>query len=144
MTIFGSSSIGALRAVELEKFGMIGIGEVFSWYRDGLVEDDDEVAMTYCPETFLPTSVPLINIRIALSQIVQDDPITRLQASATIEKLKSTYFPNRHWHAAIRFLEEFQSPVAAIKVRKYLAESNPDAKQQDAKLLIEQVANYSQ
>ncbi|MGH9954024.1 MAG: TfuA-like protein, partial [Nitrososphaeraceae archaeon] len=33
--VIGSSSIGALRAVELEKFGMIGIGKVFELFKYG-------------------------------------------------------------------------------------------------------------
>src|SRR5512132_542369 len=43
--VFGSSSMGALRAAELHAFGMIGIGAIFEAYRDGELEDDDEVAV---------------------------------------------------------------------------------------------------
>src|SRR5262245_23975176 len=41
--VYGSSSMGALRAAELHTFGMIGVGEVFEAFRDGHLEDDDEV-----------------------------------------------------------------------------------------------------
>jgi hypothetical protein len=33
--VYGASSMGALRAAELEAFGMIGIGQIFAAYRDG-------------------------------------------------------------------------------------------------------------
>jgi hypothetical protein len=49
----GSSSMGALRAAELHRYGMIGIGKIFEMYRDG-EEDDSLVAMTFEPETYRP------------------------------------------------------------------------------------------
>src|ERR1041384_8086509 len=36
--VFGASSMGALRAAELEPFGMIGVGRVFAGFRDGEYE----------------------------------------------------------------------------------------------------------
>ena len=36
--VFGASSMGALRAVECEAYGMVGVGEIFAWFRDGLVD----------------------------------------------------------------------------------------------------------
>src|SRR5205823_10627421 len=40
--VFGSASMGALRAAELLPFGMEGVGAVFELYRDGLFEDEDK------------------------------------------------------------------------------------------------------
>jgi hypothetical protein len=45
--VYGSASMGALRAAELSAFGMIGIGKIFEWYRDGVIERDDEVAVAH-------------------------------------------------------------------------------------------------
>src|SRR5437764_2123392 len=45
--VFGSASMGALRAAELTAFGMTGVGAIFEACRDGLLEDDDEVAVTH-------------------------------------------------------------------------------------------------
>ena len=41
--------MGALRAAELHVFGMVGVGRVFELFRDGLLEDDDEVAVAHGP-----------------------------------------------------------------------------------------------
>ena len=46
----GAASLGALRAVELEKFGMVGIGKIFQLYKFGKLNADDEVAVTFAPE----------------------------------------------------------------------------------------------
>ena len=48
--VYGSASIGALRAAELHTFGMVGIGRIFEAYRDGILTDDDEVAVLHGPE----------------------------------------------------------------------------------------------
>ena len=45
--VYGSASMGALRAAELHAFGMEGVGEIFECYRDGTLEDDDEVAVVH-------------------------------------------------------------------------------------------------
>ena len=47
--VFGAASMGALRAAELHPFGMRGVGRIFEAYRDGLLEDDDEVAVLHGP-----------------------------------------------------------------------------------------------
>src|SRR5207253_3671063 len=45
--VVGASSMGALRAAETAAFGMIGIGEVYRMYVDGVITDDDEVALAH-------------------------------------------------------------------------------------------------
>ncbi len=63
--VLGASSMGALRAAELHPFGMIGYGTIFEWYRDGMIDGDDEVALWHGSEEsgFRPLSEPLVNIR---------------------------------------------------------------------------------
>ncbi len=33
--VYGSSSMGALRASELDEFGMVGVGRIYECYRSG-------------------------------------------------------------------------------------------------------------
>src|SRR4029434_6356953 len=47
VSVFGASSMGALRGAELAVCGMIGVGRIFEAYRDGLYTDDDEVAVLH-------------------------------------------------------------------------------------------------
>ena len=56
--VFGASSMGALRAVETERFGTVGVGAVFAMFRDGVLDGDDEVALVYDPETYRKLSEP--------------------------------------------------------------------------------------
>lgn len=78
--VSGSSSMGALRAAELHRFGMRGFGEIFRLYRDGVVEGDDEVAVVHgtAEDGYRAYSDPLVSIRIALRDaaaagVIRDD-----------------------------------------------------------------------
>lgn len=66
--VLGAASMGALRAAELHPFGMIGIGKVFDWYRNGAITADDEVAVLHAPQElgYACMSVALVNLRATL------------------------------------------------------------------------------
>jgi len=72
--VFGASSMGALRAAELHPFGMVGVGSIFEAYRDGRLEDDDEVAVIHGPaELGYPAlSEAMVNIRRTLADAVAE------------------------------------------------------------------------
>ncbi|MBP2230555.1 hypothetical protein J2847_003860 [Azospirillum agricola] len=87
--VFGASSMGALRAAELHPFGMIGVGAIFEAYRDGRLEDDDEVAVVHGPaELGYPSlSEAMVNIRrtladAAVERILSQDTAFRLEGIA--------------------------------------------------------------
>lgn len=65
VTVFGAASMGALRAVELEPFGMIGVGQVFRRYRSGEWNDDADVALLHASaeHAHRPLTVPLVVMR---------------------------------------------------------------------------------
>ena len=75
--VFGSASMGALRAAELAAFGMRGVGKIFEAYRTGVFEsyqdevfeDEDEVAVIHAPEgaTYRAASEAMVNIRSTLA-----------------------------------------------------------------------------
>jgi hypothetical protein len=83
--VLGAASMGALRAAELQKYGMRGVGRVFEAYRDGRYapfkdpfEDDDEVAVIHGPpETdFTTVSEAMIDIRDTLARAAEFGVIT--------------------------------------------------------------------
>ena len=69
--IYGAASMGALRAVETDYLGMIGLGRIYEWYRDGVTEDDSEVAVSYAEHNgfFHLNSVPLVDIRAGVDEL---------------------------------------------------------------------------
>jgi TfuA protein len=102
VTVIGASSMGALRAAELDAFGMVGVGEVYRRFRDGELESDDEVALVYDPESGYALSEPLVNIRATLEAAVADGAVAPAEADAVLEAARALYFPERTWPAVLR------------------------------------------
>ena len=83
--VLGAASMGALRAAELAPFGMEGIGRVFEWYRDGVLDGDDEVAVRHLPGShgYLPLTVALVEVRSAVAELVDGGEARRAPGSGS-------------------------------------------------------------
>jgi hypothetical protein len=97
--VFGASSMGALRAAELHPLGMVGHGVVFEWYRDGVIDGDDEVALLHGAEDtgYRGMSEPLVNIRYNLQRAVEERWLTAEQARALAKEMKKLHYPERSY-----------------------------------------------
>jgi hypothetical protein len=73
INVWGAASIGALRAAELAPFGMMGFGEIYENYRQGVVERDDAVAVVHAPEELghAPLSMPLVDVWATLDRALE-------------------------------------------------------------------------
>ena len=103
IAVFGAASMGALRAAELAPFGMEGVGAVFEAYRDGVLEDDDEVAMIHGPADFgYPIlSEAMVNIRRTLSE-AHADGIIGVETQAALEEIaRNLPYRERTYAAAL-------------------------------------------
>src|SRR5688572_22386615 len=97
--VFGSASMGALRAAELAPFGMIGVGAIFEAYRDGILEDDDEVAVAHGPADtgYRAGSDAMVNIRATLARAVSTGVIDDLTASTLGRLGKGLFYAERSY-----------------------------------------------
>jgi TfuA protein len=93
--VVGSSSMGALRAAEMDTLGMTGIGEVYRMYRSEELVSDDEVALVFDPETGLSLSEPLVNIRFTLREAERLNVITQQDHGALLVAAQSVFYPQR-------------------------------------------------
>ncbi len=96
---YGSSSMGALRAAELAPFGMVGVGEVFSWFSSGELESDDEVAVVHGPESvgYAPASVALVVARATVTRAVAQAATRQEVADLVVVAGRRTWYPHRTW-----------------------------------------------
>jgi hypothetical protein len=92
----GASSMGALRAAELDRYGMIGIGQIYERFRDG-EEDDSLVILNYDPESYRPLSTPRVGheakrldalLAVNFSRSNTSTPITSLNRKSITPYLK--------------------------------------------------------
>jgi hypothetical protein len=139
VAVYGAASMGALRAVELHRYGMIGVGSIFRLFRRGVLDADDEVAVTYCGETWRPLSEPLINTRYALRGAVRKGILTGAEAARIIADLRSAYFPDRTRQLVLRLAQGVAGADRARALRNFLATEAPDIKGRDARRLLERI-----
>jgi hypothetical protein len=97
--VIGAASMGALRAAELEPFGMTGIGCIFELFRTGELEGDDEVAILHAPGHlgYTPVTAALVEIRLMVRALVSEGVINPGSADAFIDQVKALSFQHRHW-----------------------------------------------
>jgi len=93
--VVGSSSMGALRAAEMDTLGMTGIGEIYRMYRSGELVSDDEVALVFDPETGFSLSEPLVNIRFTLREAERQGIISGQDHAALLAAAKAVFYPQR-------------------------------------------------
>jgi hypothetical protein len=137
--VVGASSMGALRAAELDTLGMEGVGVVYALYRDGTLVADDEVALVYEPGTYAHLSEPLVNIRCTLEAAVRDRVVSPGEAAALLSAARSLYFPDRTYP---RVCEEAAGLLPEGTIRDFLAYARTqavDQKEEDARACLVRV-----
>jgi hypothetical protein len=140
--VYGAASMGALRAAELSPYGMIGVGAIYRSYRDGALEDDDEVAVLHEPfdRGYRSTSDALVNIRATLQAASQAGVIDPDQAAAIIGTGKSIFYPDRTFEHVVEATERLDGD-AKVALKRWFAEHGLiDLKRLDATELIERLA----
>jgi hypothetical protein len=140
--VFGAASMGALRAAELNAFGMVGIGEIFAAYRDGIIEDDDEVAVVHGPPElgYVQLSEAMVNIRATLRRATD----ARLIAPATAERLitigKGLFYKERSYPRLLAGAAEAGLPAAEIEaLGAWLEQNQVNQKRLDAVALLQAI-----
>ena len=141
--VFGSSSMGALRAAELHMFGMEGAGKVFEAYRDGLFEDDDEVAVIHGPEEFgyRQISEAMVNLRAGLQRAEAAGLISPATRQALLREAKRMFYPERSWPRLLECGAGSGLPEGELAaLRDFVRRENPNVKRDDAIELLRRVA----
>jgi hypothetical protein len=159
ISVYGSASMGALRAAELAPFGMEGVGEIFEAYRDGALEDDDEVAVAHgaADTGYRRVSVAMVNIRKTLAEAESSGIISRTTRQKLECVAKELFYPERSYKSMLgiaagrglasaelfdleRWLPRFQIDQKrndAISMLRHMNEqigSKPEPKRPDYKL----------
>jgi hypothetical protein len=140
--VFGSSSMGALRAAELAAFGMEGVGRIFQAFHDGALEDDDEVAVAHGPAQsgFRALSEAMVNLRAGLEAAERAGLISAATASALVALGKAMLYPDRSWSALVAAGTAAGLPAAELEaLGGFVRRAQPDQKRDDALELLRRV-----
>ncbi len=130
--VIGASSMGALRAAELDVLGMEGVGEIYRMYREGVLESDDEVALAFDPTTGTALSEPLVNIRATLAACVEQGVLDQASHDRLLEIARAMYYPERTYRRLCMEAAGKVEKGALDRFCDFAGERPVDLKRQDA------------
>ena len=137
--------MGALRAVELNAFGMQGVGKIYNDYLKGNLDRDDEVTVVHAPESlnFMPLSEALVNIRYTFKKAQAKGIIDANCCLNLIELADSTFYKERSYNLIINrsvnagLINETQAKRLII----WLASNKINQKREDAMDLVRNIGH---
>lgn len=135
--VVGGSSMGALRASELDEMGMIGIGRVYKAYKSGEIESDDDVAVVFNPETGEQHSEALITMNYNFKRACREGIISPEDLDELNSTAKKIFYPKRTYRSVI-----MKSSLDADKkdiLMNYIDEEGIDIKREDALLVLKYI-----
>ena len=148
--VYGASSMGALRAAELDQFGMIGIGKVFEAYRTGVFppfsdetfEDDDEVAVAHGPaELGYVGSDAMVDIRATLAAAASQGVMDQCCRDCLIKLAKGLFYKERNYGRLIQMaLDESLCGAQLSRFQAWLPNGKLSQKRLDAEALLATLA----
>lgn len=136
--VYGASSMGALRASELDSLGMCGIGYVYSQYASGEVDSDDDVAVMLDSQTLEALSEPLINMKYVFTNASGEGIITESEKDELLQIAKKTFYPKRNYSQTL-----MSSGLDSEKKDRLIdfIRQSPDIKREDAGELLRHIKN---
>lgn len=142
-SVIGATSMGALRAAELSNEGMVGLGVIYEAYRSGQIEGDDEVALTYCPLSFEPQTVPLVNVRFWLDRLYANGCINSIERSALLRRVRRIFYAERTPARLDFVIEASLGAPRTAAIRAAGLGEIPDVKSEDTRAVLSTVARMT-
>jgi len=140
--VFGSSSMGALRAAELAPYGMVGVGRIAALFTSGELDADDEVAMVYDGTTLAPVSDPMVNLRIAFDAAAERGVISASTRQRLVDEAKQLFYPERSFRRVLALAGAEVPAEERVALETFLKTDAPDAKRDDARELLRHMSVY--
>ena len=143
VAVFGASSMGALRAVELAPYGMIGVGEVYRGYASRKWSDDAAVALLHgrAEHGFRALTVPLVTVDDALRAACAAKLITQAAAAKLSPVAKAMHFHDRTWP---RLYQEAKWPAEVVAAfERWRRAEYVDVKTRDARECLQAALTFA-
>lgn len=141
--VYGCSSMGALRASELDTLGMIGVGHVYAQFRDGILTDDDEVTLAHAPADagYRPMSEAMVNMRATVADAAAAGIVSDRTATLLLSAAKTLFYPERTLPRIVSTAtSEGAVPTELAAFVPWAREHRRDVKREDAITLLRQLA----
>jgi hypothetical protein len=143
--MFGSAGLGALRAVELSMFGMRGVGWVYQAFKDGILDQDDEVAIA-CgsgDEGYQAQSEAMVNIRRTLQAAHREQIISEVMRDFLTAAGKALCYRDRSWPGLLAAgAATGAGPAELSALRRWLPAGRIDQKASDAVAMLREMRTF--
>jgi hypothetical protein len=143
--VYGAASIGALRAVELEPFGMKGIGHVYRQFSTGALSDDDEVAVMHGPAEvdYVQVTEAMVNVRATVDRAFQLGVVDRALAAKLLEAAKSLFYKDRTYEVILNTATGHGlAPESLRRFASWLPYGQVDQKHIDAEEMLQAIVAH--
>jgi hypothetical protein len=143
--VFGGAGLGALRAAELDSFGMCGVGRVYQAFRDGTLDRDDEVAVRHgtVEDGYRPLSEAMVNIRSTLLAAQDQGIVSAATRGILVAAGTALFYPNRTWPELLRAAEATQADAAELEaLRRWLPVGRIDQQAADAVAMLREMRGF--
>ena len=132
-TVIGASSMGALRASELDSCGMIGVGWVYEHFASAPIRRDDDVALAYSPVDLSPLTIPIIDIEYWTTLLTEKNVIPASEKKIICRTARRIFYSDRTERILMRELER---TIGLSRLQYLLAHTSgvvPNIKHLDAR-----------
>lgn len=136
-TVIGASSMGALRASELDSCGMIGVGWVYEHFASASIRRDDDVALAYSPVDLSPLTIPIIDIEYWTTLLIEKNVISVSEKKIICRTARRIFYSDRTERILMRELER---TIGLNRLQYLLAHTSgvvPNIKHLDARRALE-------
>jgi hypothetical protein len=135
--VIGSSSMGALRASELDAYGMIGVGWVYERFASARVRRDDDVALVYSPLDFRPITIPMVDVEYWVTVLGKEACISGQEKRMILRTARRIFFAER---TEARLMLKLEQAIGSNRLKYLLSCTSgaiPDIKYLDARRAVE-------
>jgi len=144
VTVLGAASMGALRAAECARFGMVGVGEIFVEFASGSRTADADVAVVHAPRDlhYRPLTLALVDAEATIASIREAGALPAELCDTLVAAARALHFKDRTWPELIA--QSGLPSGSAPAIETALSRCERSVKREDAMLLIEQLRKGSQ
>lgn len=138
--VVGAASMGALRAAELARFGMRGVGRVFEQFARSELEHDDEVAVAHgdAASGYRLASVAMVNIRATLARAISLGKISEPTRTGLVALARRRFYADRSYAALLSDARQASLSAAELgELEAWLPGGRIDQKREDAIALLQ-------
>jgi hypothetical protein len=143
--VFGAAGLGALRAAELDSFGMRGTGWVYRAFRDGTLDRDDEVAVRHAAagDGYRPLSEAMVNIRRTLQAAEHQGIISAATLGILAAAGAALFYRDRTWPDLLQAAGAARADAAELDaLRRWLPAGRIDQQATDASAMLREMRAF--